>query len=433
MTNAGTGQTAGQLTGHPGELMNPQQLWGGAAKRYMEKNPDVAAASQGKDPTQAALEHFGHFGQAEGRQGFGLPGGFGAEAYKAANPDVAASGADPWEHWKLYGKNEGRQLAPYSKETKAYFDANKDVADAYKTTALPYGVDPNAFAENQYENFGIKEGRYSHGLSPTAEQMGANAGNAWGTPKLSDVRAERPEADIFGQNYMNANTDVRDSGMDALAHYITFGKKEGREGFGLEEFSNPDPFGGQEGQPGSKHEWTPQPETTKPYTFGRPAGDAVTKAINETYQPTGLTAPEWAAIAQIESTMNPTSNQNNADTQYKGLYQLGSRATDPEWATWGMGDIYDARDNADTAARLFQHNRERFKNWSGNPTHREPTAGELYLIHNQGLGFFTNNALTSKGNIPDQPEFRGHPVTHDSILSDYTRYIARMVRESYSK
>ncbi len=35
-------------------------------------------------------------------------GNFDAAAYLAANPDVAASGMDPWTHWTMYGANEGR-------------------------------------------------------------------------------------------------------------------------------------------------------------------------------------------------------------------------------------------------------------------------------------------------------------------------------------
>lgn len=38
-------------------------------------------------------------------------GNFDEEAYLAANPDVAASGMDPWTHWTMFGANEGRNYA----------------------------------------------------------------------------------------------------------------------------------------------------------------------------------------------------------------------------------------------------------------------------------------------------------------------------------
>lgn len=38
--------------------------------------------------------------------------GFDAQAYLAANPDVAKSGMDPYQHYLHYGKSEGRQFTP---------------------------------------------------------------------------------------------------------------------------------------------------------------------------------------------------------------------------------------------------------------------------------------------------------------------------------
>lgn len=39
-----------------------------------------------------------------------LPAGFDGKAYLEANPDVAAAGADPATHWRLYGSKENRPL-----------------------------------------------------------------------------------------------------------------------------------------------------------------------------------------------------------------------------------------------------------------------------------------------------------------------------------
>ncbi|MFN7360632.1 hypothetical protein [Brevundimonas sp.] len=54
---------------------------------------------------------------------------FDAEFYLAAYPDVAENGADPWEHFVLFGAREGRDPRP-DFSTRAYLAANPDVSEA---------------------------------------------------------------------------------------------------------------------------------------------------------------------------------------------------------------------------------------------------------------------------------------------------------------
>ena len=74
---------------------------------YLIHNPDVAAA--GVNP----LEHFLQYGRAEGRAAYPSIGqnigmwGFDAEFYLMSNPDVAAAGFDPLEHYKSSGGTRG--------------------------------------------------------------------------------------------------------------------------------------------------------------------------------------------------------------------------------------------------------------------------------------------------------------------------------------
>jgi hypothetical protein len=167
---------------------------------------------------------------------------------------------------------------------------------------------------------------------------------------------------------------------------------------------------------------TGRPIASEANTFGRPKGDAAAEAINRTARIAGMSPEQWAAIAQIESDINPESNRNNKKTQYKGLYQIGDNSGDSkEWRDWGMGDIYNPGDNAETAARIFQGNAEWFKNKYG----RDPTVGEAYLMHNQGRGFFTNNTMTNIAkNIPSGAGFTpAAQTTHDKFLADWTRHI----------
>lgn len=121
------------------------------------------------------------------------------------------------------------------------------------------------------------------------------------------------------------------------------------------------------------------------------------------------------SIASIESSMNPNSNANRA-TQYKGLYQIGH----DEWRRVGEGgNIYSARDNAMGAARLFDANRQQFKAHFG----RDPTETEMYMMHQQGLGFYTRGAMTNIGGNP-YPGMRG-AQTHESFEAGWGREIAR--------
>lgn len=120
-------------------------------------------------------------------------------------------------------------------------------------------------------------------------------------------------------------------------------------------------------------------------------------------------------IASIESGMNPSSNANRS-TQYKGLYQIGN----DEWRRTGQGgNIYSAEDNAKAAGRLFSENSRQFRKHYG----RDPTETELYMMHQQGLGFYTRGAMTNIRGNP-YPGMSG-PQTHESFEAGWGREIAR--------
>ena len=140
---------------------------------------------------------------------------------------------------------------------------------------------------------------------------------------------------------------------------------------------------------------------------GRPpqAGTTDTDAaIRRAAQEAGIDVNTMRAIASIESGMNPESNRGRR-SQYKGLFQLGHE----EWARWGRGDIYDAGDNAAAAGRMLASHKADFKQRFG----RDPTDAELYMIHQQGMGFHTRGAMTNiAGNR--YPGMRG-PQTPESF------------------
>jgi hypothetical protein len=150
---------------------------------YLIHNPDVAAA--GVDP----FEHYLTHGAAEGRQAYQavgqtIVGGFDAEYYLWHNPDVAAAGVDPLAHYNAYGWHEGRN--PNANfDTAGYLSHYGDVAAA--------GVNPL----QHYEMYGWHEGR-------------------------------DPSAGFDTLGYLAANPDVAAAHVNPLDHYLQFGIYEGR-------------------------------------------------------------------------------------------------------------------------------------------------------------------------------------------------------------
>jgi hypothetical protein len=164
--------------------------------------------------------------------------------------------------------------------------------------------------------------------------------------------------------------------------------------------------------------YTPRGEHYQADPGHRPVhqGSAETdQAIVEAARAHHLDPNTMRAIASIESSNNPGSNRNRS-TQYKGLYQIGR----DEWRRFGAGgDIYNARDNAFAAARMFDANRAQFHRRYG----RNPTDAELYMMHQQGLGFYTRGAMTNIAGNP-YPGMHGQQ-THESFEAGWGREVAR--------
>jgi glycosyltransferase involved in cell wall biosynthesis len=139
---------------------------------YLILNPDVASA--GADPVHHYLSYGRHEGRAYSRcdtalsedvDSQALPEGFDPRAYLILNPDVAANGADPVQHYLTYGRHEGRA---YSRSNALLIDVD--------SAALPKGFDRSAYLTlnpdvaangadpaHHYLNFGRLEGRpYSY-------------------------------------------------------------------------------------------------------------------------------------------------------------------------------------------------------------------------------------------------------------------------------
>jgi hypothetical protein len=140
----------------------------------------------------------------------------------------------------------------------------------------------------------------------------------------------------------------------------------------------------------------------------------VSSAISDAAKATNLDPRTLTAIASVESDNHPGSNRNRA-TQYKGLFQIGKE----EWRRYGEGDIYDAHDNAMAAARMLADHRQWFMERYG----RAPTDAELYMMHQQGRGFYSRGTMTNiSGNR--YPGMRG-PQSRASFQEGWGRELDR--------
>lgn len=128
------------------------------------------------------------------------------------------------------------------------------------------------------------------------------------------------------------------------------------------------------------------------------------------------------AIASIESDFRSESNFNKK-TQYKGVFQIGKN----EWSIWAPGNanIYSAKDNIEAATRMLARHAEWFQYEFGH----KPTAGELYMIHQQGRGFFTKHILTNvKGNpYPGMDKTKAAEETCKTFMDGWTKEVDKRI------
>jgi hypothetical protein len=145
------------------------------------------------------------------------------------------------------------------------------------------------------------------------------------------------------------------------------------------------------------------------------ANNTVGDAIDAAAAQYGLNPAVLKGIASIESSWDPGSNRNKS-TQYKGLFQIGK----DEWKQYGgNGDIYNAGDNANAAAKMLSDHAQWFNDNYG----RQPTPGELYMMHLQGRGFIKNGTMTNVAGNP-YPGMRGEQ-TPQSFQQGWSDTLAR--------
>lgn len=172
------------------------------ATYYLTARSDVFQAyvatggSTGLDWAQYAEQHYNTYGRFEGSNPNAI---FNTNEYLTANPDVAAAGINPFDHYLAFGANEGRapsasfpSLASFDWET--YLAANPDLGEA--------GIDTANEAYAHYVIYGQFEGRPGVPTQGTATELttgqdtlvGTDANDVFNAPLILEIFDDGPQA-----------------------------------------------------------------------------------------------------------------------------------------------------------------------------------------------------------------------------------------------
>ncbi len=195
---------------------------------YLAQNPDVAAA--GIDPYQ----HYLAYGWHEGRNPEAL---FDTNYYLSQNPDVRAAGVNPLTHYETYGWREGRDPSLLFSNL-GYLAANPDVQAAGVNPLLHYVVHGQFEGRMAFLSGGIAPAdplvtaaSYDPQLGATEIPTGTAAAQqaAWSYATSGWHKGLNPDA-LFDTNYyLSHNPDVAAARVSPLLHYEEYGWHEGRD------------------------------------------------------------------------------------------------------------------------------------------------------------------------------------------------------------
>lgn len=160
---------------------------------------------------------------------------FDAKGYLNRYPDVASVGADPLSHYLRQGAAE-RRIPCELFDTAYYLDSNQDVLEAGINPLLHYcrsgwkeGRNPSAgFDATWYTNEYLANPDDSQNPLLHYLKRGRAQGNKIKAVP-NPVRDAIAESGLFDPDfYLASYTDVRESGMEPLDHYIKHGARECR-------------------------------------------------------------------------------------------------------------------------------------------------------------------------------------------------------------
>ena len=172
-----------------------------------KRRDDESVVNQSDDARRACIES----------------GLFDADWYLAQNPDVAAAGLNPLDHFIATGAAEGRDPNPLF-DSDWYLDQYPEVASAGQNPLADYALrgieadrDPNPFFTSRWyleQNQDVA----ASGINPLTHYL------RWGAAKGLD-----PSPHFDTDWYLERNPDVMVAGVNPLEHYLKWGRAEKRE------------------------------------------------------------------------------------------------------------------------------------------------------------------------------------------------------------
>lgn len=130
--------------------------------------------------------------------------------------------------------------------------------------------------------------------------------------------------------------------------------------------------------------------------FNRNVEDAITQAA----QRYGVSQDLLRGIARIESSGDPNRTSPGGG-RYRGLFQLSQSEFE---RGGGRNNIFDPLENAMAGAATLRGHQQELERMLGRP----PSDAEVYLVHNQGMGGFTEHM-----NNPDLPAWQNMANTRE--------------------
>ena len=159
---------------------------------------------------------------------------------------------------------------------------------------------------------------------------------------------------------------------------------------------------------------TPQSSQPTPSTSFKASGQPspeISKALAEAAAKYGVDPQYMTRAAGIESSYN--QNAYNPKSKASGLFQF----IPSTWGQYGNGaSPFDVNANVDAAARLTRDNVNAFKTKFG----RDPTPGEMYLLHQQGIGGGSALIANPNANVVEalMPSYKGNRTTAVAAVAD---------------
>lgn len=199
------------ITGQGGRGYNADTYYTyGGGIPYLIANPDVAAS--GLNPFQ----HYLQYGIKEGRVLDTLGTKFNPTEYLKANPDVAAAGVDPTQHYLQYGYNEGRAINPAGVKLNEGFAAFSPTgAQSAPVISALFGSNPSSAISQAYlaylgrpaETAGLKywQDQVSSGALSAAQAVEAIRNSAEGQKWLA---AHPLRGDVLEKNTYDYITSI---------------------------------------------------------------------------------------------------------------------------------------------------------------------------------------------------------------------------------